>query len=788
MFKRISQFLAIGIISFTSHLSAQSLPYVYDQENTGEDCPDIYTPSFGELPAIGSLPNPFEWSDGRGTIENVSDWKCRRNEIATEIQQYEIGQKPSAPEDIEASFSNNTLTVKVTRNGETLTLSSSIDLPDGDGPHPVLIGMGFNPIPGSLTSPRDIATMNFSHDQVTSYSGPSTSDPYFELYPQYSPSSVGQYSAWVWGVSRLIDGLEMVSEEANIDVQHIGVSGCSYAGKMAIFSGAFDERIALTFGIESGGGGYTTWRYSEVINQTESVETLGKTDYNWFMDGMNQFASNVNKLPMDHHELMAMVAPRALFVTGNPGWTWLADESGYVGSRATKEVYKALGIEDRFGYSQIGGHNHCTIPGDQYSEIESFLDKFLLGDETVETNVATTPYSTNLDNWITWETPTLGTDSSYMGTTELVSPEDGASGLDTSLTFSWEELDDAELYYFELSPTGAFQTIVASDSTTNTEITIDDLGKGDQYYWRIRVKNSAGEKGPWTYPSKFITFVKLPEVPILLDGILTSPTRTNYMDLTWINDPWTDSYTVQVSKDSSFGNVNQTITTSDTTVTAVIRGASEGDLFFWRVRATNLAGISEWSNTSSIYIFSYPDDFSASINDSGVELSWDDNSDIEEGYQIERKYGEDTYAIIDTVEADIEEYTDLSADLSNELITYRIRAFEGSNFSSYSEEAEISQVSNEFPEDIPGEFSIRQNYPNPFNPTTLIEFSVPQATYTTLTVYDVLGREIQTLVNGVIKAGNHTAFFDAGDIPSGVYLYTIQSGTFSETKKMMLLK
>ena len=89
---------------------------------------------------------------------------------------------------------------------------------------------------------------------------------------------------------------------------------------------------------------------------------------------------------------------------------------------------------------------------------------------------------------------------------------------------------------------------------------------------------------------------------------------------------------------------------------------------------------------------------------------------------------------------------------------------------------------------IPTMHTLLDNYPNPFNPTTLIEFSVPQATYTTLTVYDVLGREIQTLVNGVIKAGNHTAFFDAGDIPSGVYLYTIQSGTFSETKKMMLLK
>ena len=93
----------------------------------------------------------------------------------------------------------------------------------------------------------------------------------------------------------------------------------------------FDERIALTIAQESGGGGAAAWRVSETLG---NVETLGKTSRAWFREDMFQFSNSVEKLPYDHHELMAMVAPRALLVLGNPDYEWLADESGYVSCRA----------------------------------------------------------------------------------------------------------------------------------------------------------------------------------------------------------------------------------------------------------------------------------------------------------------------------------------------------------------------------------------------------------------------------------------------------------------------
>jgi Secretion system C-terminal sorting domain/Two component regulator propeller len=88
----------------------------------------------------------------------------------------------------------------------------------------------------------------------------------------------------------------------------------------------------------------------------------------------------------------------------------------------------------------------------------------------------------------------------------------------------------------------------------------------------------------------------------------------------------------------------------------------------------------------------------------------------------------------------------------------------------------------------PNTFALLQNYPNPFNPTTVIRFSIPQRERISLIVYDILGREVATLVNGDLEAGPHQATFDASKLASGIYLYRLKAGTFTATKKLVLLK
>lgn len=368
---------------------AQEVPLVYSQEHTGSACEDPQLPELSALPSHPMLTDPFAWTNGNGRIKSFSDWACRRAEIKREIEHYEIGPKPIRPKDIKAAFANDTLRVSIAENGNVLELTAAVKLPQGKGPFPAVIGIGrgSGSLPDSIFGNRDIIQIAFNFTQVMSHTQKRGTEPYNRIYPDLEYA--GAYSAWAWGISRIIDGLELTQTDLPVDLSKLAVTGCSFAGKMALFAGAFDERIALTIVQESGGGGAAAWRVSETLG---NVETLKRTSHAWFMEDMFQFGEHVDKLPFDHHELMAMVAPRALLFLGNPDYEWLAEASGYVSSRAAHEVWKTFGIADRFGFSIVPGHNHCQIHPDQLPEVTAFVDKFLLGKSEIPTDFQIHPY------------------------------------------------------------------------------------------------------------------------------------------------------------------------------------------------------------------------------------------------------------------------------------------------------------------------------------------------------------------------------------------------------------
>jgi len=89
---------------------------------------------------------------------------------------------------------------------------------------------------------------------------------------------------------------------------------------------------------------------------------------------------------------------------------------------------------------------------------------------------------------------------------------------------------------------------------------------------------------------------------------------------------------------------------------------------------------------------------------------------------------------------------------------------------------------------IPKEYSLSQNYPNPFNPVTHLEFGISNLGFVSLKIYDVLGREVKTLVNEIKTAGKYKIEFDGSNFASGVYFYRIEAGDFVQTKRMVLVK
>ena len=102
--------------------------------------------------------------------------------------------------------------------------------------------------------------------------------------------------------------------------------------------------------------------------------------------------------------------------------------------------------------------------------------------------------------------------------------------------------------------------------------------------------------------------------------------------------------------------------------------------------------------------------------------------------------------------------------------------------------SELGLLPKEEIEEVPTQFFLSQNYPNPFNPSTTISFTIPQSSIVNLKIFDLLGQEVETIVNERFDTGSYSRQWDATDQPSGVYFYRLQAGDFTETKKLILLR
>lgn len=182
--------------------------------------------------------------------------------------------------------------------------------------------------------------------------------------------------------------------------------------------------------------------------------------------------------------------------------------------------------------------------------------------------------------------------------------------------------------------------------------------------------------------------------------------------------------------------------------------------------------------------------FTADVNGSTVSLKWSTATETNNaGFEVQRSLDGENFTQIGFVDGagtttDLTTYTYDDQISAKGTYFYRLRQidFDGTATLSDVLTLEVENV-------VPIEFSLRQNYPNPFNPATVIEFTVPVNEVAVLKVYNTIGEEIATLFKGVAEAGNlYQVSFDASDLNSGVYFYTLTQGSNVQTQKMMLLK
>jgi hypothetical protein len=382
-------------------------------EHSGADCAIAELPSADALSAFETHHDPFVMLDG-SRITKKAEWRCRRAEIIAQLEQYESGPKPVvALEDVSAELSGDTLSITVRAGDNSVDFSVNINHPAGTGAGPVPLSIAYNlaTLDASVFAQNGVATLVYDNDAMGAESGAGSRGQglFYDLYGSDHPAS--SMVAWAWGVSRIIDALEL-TPEANIDADRIAVTGCSRYGKGALLAGALDERIVLTIPQESGAGGSASWRVSQAQSQMgENVQTLSSAagEQPWFRASFGQTfgGSNVVKLPFDHHMVMGIVAPRALLVLDNR-IDWLGIDSTFTAGSIAHAVWEAFGVPDHMGYWQTGGHMHCQFQGAQRAILDAYVKKFLVGTGTDDTAMLRADNAeADLGQWMEWTPPTL---------------------------------------------------------------------------------------------------------------------------------------------------------------------------------------------------------------------------------------------------------------------------------------------------------------------------------------------------------------------------------------------
>jgi photosystem II stability/assembly factor-like uncharacterized protein len=194
------------------------------------------------------------------------------------------------------------------------------------------------------------------------------------------------------------------------------------------------------------------------------------------------------------------------------------------------------------------------------------------------------------------------------------------------------------------------------------------------------------------------------------------------------------------------------------------------------------------SSTSSVYRYNDPPlpvelvSFNSYINGNNIQLLWQTATEINNrGFEIYRNGNKIVFVDGKGTTTETQDYTFVDKNLQPGIYNYRLNQLDFDGTQEVVGELTVLLT-------LPEQFSLEQNYPNPFNPSTTIKFSIPTSEFVTLKVYDVLGNEVATLVNEEKPAGSYEINFDASNLSSGIYLYTVQAGSYTQTKKLILLR
>ena len=355
-------------------------------------------PDIASLPTRTELPDPLVMLDG-SRVSSPEQWtERRRPELKALFEHYMYGEMPPAPGSVHATVDRedrNYFGGKATRKELTLAFESPdspkihllLVVPNKRSrPAPVFVGANFygnhaaldDPtialptswVPASAPGAKDYRATDAGRGKQTDvwsiekavdrgyavatfYCGDLAPDhPGFNdgVFPRYArqegskrgPNEWGAVAAWAWGLMRAMDYLQT---DPDLDRARIAVTGHSRLGKAALLAGAFDERFALVVSHQAGCGGSAPSRGKI----GEQVKQINDRFPHWFDDEFKQFNEQVDKLPFDQNDLVAMAAPRPVLLTNGVQDTWANPAGQFEVLKAADSAYKLLGVKGLAG-------------------------------------------------------------------------------------------------------------------------------------------------------------------------------------------------------------------------------------------------------------------------------------------------------------------------------------------------------------------------------------------------------------------------------------------------------
>ncbi|MBO3747760.1 cellulose binding domain-containing protein [Streptosporangiaceae bacterium NEAU-GS5] len=568
-------------------------------EDDGADCP-VTLPSEGSLPTNTRIPDPFTRLNGT-RITTKADWRCRREEIKRLAERFVYGDKQPKPTSVTGTVSSSSITVNISQNGRSSSFTASVQLPTNGAtaPFPAVVVYSGIGVDTATIRAAGAAVINYDPMSVGREGTPRNNKQgaYYTIYG--NTSTTGLLAAWGWGVSRIIDVIES-SGGSVLKADAVGVSGCSRFGKGAFVAGVLDQRIALTMPIESGTAGVPIFRGVPGEGAQSLSSAYGEQP--WFGDAFTSFTGNPNRLPVDTHEMVAMIAPRGLFIMDNPFIANLGPRSASVAALGGAEVYKALGAGENITYwSDIQDGTHCANRPEWRTPMQQNIQKFLLktGNAPGAMRISSRAAG-NLADWRDWTTPTL-TDSGGDTTAPSAPAGLAASGTTSSSTsLSWTASTDnvGVTGYDVLRATGATGGTFAQVGTSTTaSFTDTGLTPSTTYRYQVRARDAAGNVSAVSNTAQITTSPGDVTAPAPPSNLTVTGTTAATASLSWTASTTAGvTYDVLRAAGASGGTFTQVGTATGTTFTD--SGLAASSTFRYQVRARNAAGdVSAVSNT-----------------------------------------------------------------------------------------------------------------------------------------------------------------------------------------------